>query len=252
MAQATLAQLLDFDNAINERYSSQTFKILAYDKQDHETVQQLLSMQSSLPHTIIGLDEVGRGCLAGPVVAAAVILPDMENNSILQEALSDLNDSKALQMKDRERLSELLHEHAQCAIAEASVEEIDQINILQASLLAMKRARKKLKDKNPALLLVDGNQPVKGLTDKQITVIGGDGRSASIAAASVVAKVYRDKLMIKLSQKYTHYQWHKNKGYSSGEHIEAMRVHGLSDYHRQSFKCTALMKDTVLITDTTT
>jgi ribonuclease HII len=188
---------------------------------------------------LIGTDEVGRGCLAGPVVAAAVMLPDISESSELAESLCELNDSKKLTPSQRERLSLIIQEVAVCAIEQASVPEIDDINILQASLLAMRRAMNKVKalipDLLPTLILVDGNKAMKDVEHLQTPVIQGDSTSASIAAASIIAKVYRDKLMLELSNLHPEYHWHQNKGYGSKSHRDALGQLGMTVHHRRLF-----------------
>lgn len=189
---------------------------------------------------LIGTDEVGRGCLAGPVVAAAVILPPIRTGSKLSQALEDLNDSKQLSSQKRERLAETIHQHARCAIAEATVEEIETINILKASLLAMSRAVNKLLDvyENPTanfLVAIDGNKKISNLQIEQVTVIDGDSHSASIAAASVIAKVYRDHMMTELAPQFPQYLWESNKGYASAAHRNAIQEHGPTSWHRKTF-----------------
>ncbi len=189
---------------------------------------------------LIGTDEVGRGCLAGPVVAAAVILPPIRTGSKLSQALEDLNDSKQLSSQARERLAEIIHQNAQCAIAEATVEEIETINILKASLLAMSRAITKLLDIHQTpegnfLVAVDGNKKITDLKIEQVTVIDGDSHSASIAAASVIAKVYRDRIMTDLASQFPHYLWESNKGYASLAHRNAIKEHGPTNWHRKTF-----------------
>lgn len=191
--------------------------------------------------TIIGVDEVGRGCLAGPVVAAAVILPLADGSADLPVCLADLDDSKKLTGQMRERLFAVIEKVAVCAVAEASPEEIDSINILNASLLAMNRAVLAVLEKAPAdidtsLALVDGNRKIKTDSFKQMTVVKGDSRSASIAAASVAAKVYRDRLMTELARQYPQYLWEKNKGYPSAAHRRAIGEHGTTPWHRLSFR----------------
>src|SRR5688572_12944810 len=188
-----------------------------------------------LPDRVIGLDEVGRGCLAGPVVAAAVCLPQIDPKTKLGRSLAKLNDSKLVPPPERERLSEIIKEIAQFAIGEASVEEINDINILHASLLAMKRARQELRVIPRAVLLVDGNQSIPGVSDPQITVVKGDSLSASIAAASIVAKVYRDALMARLSVFFPAYLWESNKGYRSRAHWSAIDEFGITPWHRKVF-----------------
>jgi ribonuclease HII len=208
---------------------------------------RLLAMQEHQLHLfkasssgIIGVDEVGRGCLSGPVVAAAVMLPQIDKKSRLAQELAELDDSKALRADQREELAAVLRATCHYAVGEASPEEIDQINILQASLLAMKRALDKLFAQlsfgsEQLLLLVDGNQRIKETNMQQITVIQGDSHSASIAAASVIAKVYRDSFMRELSETFPHYSWHTNKGYGSKVHRQAIAQHGLTQWHRLSF-----------------
>ena len=200
---------------------------------------------------LIGTDEVGRGCLAGPVVAAAVILPPVRSGTKLSQALEDLNDSKQLSSQQRERLAETIHQHARCAIAEASVEEIETINILKASLLAMSRAIRMLLENYQGecknyLVAVDGNKKISDLQLEQLTVINGDSHSASIAAASVIAKVYRDKMMAELAQEFPHYLWESNKGYASQAHRDAIKMHGPTIWHRKTFLATVLNEQLTL------
>lgn len=176
-----------------------------------------------------GCDEVGRGCLAGPVVAAAVILPKSYAHEIL-------NDSKQLSKEERSQLKEEIQRDAiSWAIAEVSNEEIDKTNILKASFKAMHLALDKLTVK-PELLLIDGNrfQPYGEL--KFECVIKGDGAYLSIAAASVLAKTYRDELMLKLSEQYPGYAWDTNVGYPTEEHRDGIRNLGITPYHRRSFQ----------------
>lgn len=179
-----------------------------------------------------GCDEAGRGCLAGPVFAAAVILPKDFSNPIL-------NDSKQLTEANRYALREVIEKEALAyAVAEVSSEEIDKINILNASFLAMHRAVDKLKVK-PEFLLIDGNRfkAYKSIPHK--CIIKGDGKYASIAAASVLAKTYRDDLMKKLHEELPHYGWSENKGYGTLSHRAAIEKHGASDHHRKSFQLLA-------------
>lgn len=184
---------------------------------------------------IIGLDEVGRGCLAGPVVAAAVALPVIDVHSDLGASLARLNDSKMLSPQERNELAAIIQSIGTCAIAESSVEEIDEFNILQASLLAMRRAFDQLSLVSNVVLLIDGNKKIPGLTARQITVVKGDSKSAAIASASIIAKVYRDSLMCRLSESHPQYQWHQNKGYGSQEHKLAIKQFGFTCWHRKSF-----------------
>lgn len=176
-----------------------------------------------------GCDEAGRGCLAGPVYAATVILPKDYKNKIL-------NDSKQVSEKKRELLRfEIEKEAISFGVGVVDNNEIDEINILNASFLAMHRAIDSLKI-TPELLLIDGN---RFKTYKKIPhecVIKGDGKFLSIAAASILAKTYRDEFMDKAHQKHPFYDWNKNKGYPTKAHREAIRQHGITDLHRTSFQ----------------
>ena len=175
---------------------------------------------------IIGVDEVGRGPLAGPVISAAIVL----NKEKIPEGI---NDSKKLSKKKREVINEELISQHNFAIGIASVEEIDKINILQASLLAMKRAVLNLNIK-PQTILVDGNK-LPDLEYNMYPIIKGDSKSISIAAASIIAKVYRDKLMQDLSLQYPGYYWEKNSGYGTKQHLLALDNLGVTPIHRKSF-----------------
>ncbi len=176
-----------------------------------------------------GCDEVGRGCLAGPVVAASVILPQDYHNPWI-------NDSKKLSKSNREELIEEIKEKSLTwAIAEASVEEIDQINILNASFLAMKRAILAL-NQVPDHLLIDGNRWKSDLSLPFTCVVKGDGKFASIAAASILAKVYRDDLMEKLALEFPHFAWERNAGYPTKAHREGIEKFGSTIWHRKSFQ----------------
>lgn len=175
-----------------------------------------------------GLDEAGRGPLAGPVFAAAVILPRDFHHPLL-------NDSKQMTQKARETLRPIIEKEAvSWAVEAVSPQEIDQINILAASITGMQRAVRRLTVK-PQLLLVDGNKfkPFDGYAYK--TVIHGDATYASIAAASVLAKTWRDEYMVKLAAEFPQYGWDRNMGYPTPEHIEAVRKYGLTPHHRRSF-----------------
>ena len=176
---------------------------------------------------VIGVDEVGRGPLAGPVTAAAVLLDT-------QRIPDGLNDSKKLNAKARERLFRELHETARVSVAHASVGEIDELNILYASHLAMERAVAGLGTVCHAL--VDGNMIPKGLECPATPLVKGDSRSLSIAAASIVAKVARDRIMVDLAQQYPGYGWEKNAGYPTQLHREALQTLGVTPHHRRSFK----------------
>ncbi|MBK7408591.1 MAG: ribonuclease HII [Saprospirales bacterium] len=176
-----------------------------------------------------GCDEAGRGCLAGPVVAAAVILPkDFE--------LESLNDSKQLSERRRDMLRPIIEEQALAwAVAFVEPKEIDRINILKASFLAMHRAVQQLK-LQPELLLIDGNRftPYPGIPHH--CFVKGDGRFLSIAAASVLAKTYRDAYMVELARQFPEYRWEENKGYPTQAHRDALKVHGSTPHHRKSFR----------------
>jgi ribonuclease HII len=189
---------------------------------------------------IIGTDEVGRGCLAGPVVAAAVILPDIKLGTNIGKSLIELNDSKKLSFAQREKLAEILQNIATWAVGEASPAEINQINILHASLLAMRRAIEKIESQVdladlPVLVLIDGNKKVKDILHEQRPVVDGDAKSASIAAASIIAKVHRDRFMMQLSKSFPSYNWHQNKGYGSKVHRDALKSDGMTEWHRRVF-----------------
>lgn len=177
---------------------------------------------------VAGTDEVGRGPLAGPVVAAAVVL----DPAALPQGL---NDSKTLSKKRRHRLTAQIMEVAEVSIAQASVEEIDEMNILQASLLAMERAVAGLHHL-PDHVLVDGNRIPQGLNMPATPIVGGDGRCLSIAAASIVAKTWRDRVMVDLAQQHPGYGWETNAGYPSKAHREALQNLGVTPHHRRSFK----------------
>ena len=174
-----------------------------------------------------GVDEVGRGCLAGPVVSASVILKKNINLNLLK-------DSKKITFKKRVEIAKHIKLNSTYAIGLASVEEILNINILQASLLSMKRAINLLSIK-PELILIDGNFAPKGLKNFK-TIINGDEKIKSISAASIIAKVYRDQLMIKLSEKFSNYAWERNFGYGTKAHIEGLKKFGITSHHRKGFK----------------
>lgn len=177
---------------------------------------------------VAGVDEVGRGPLAGPVVAAAVVL--------LPDAVPEgLNDSKKLSLKRREALLPLIREHCLFAIGEASVAEIDEINILQASFLAMRRAIAAL-PVQPDHILVDGNRLPRDLPCAATPIVGGDARSPSIAAASIMAKTWRDDAMKKAATQYPGYGWETNAGYPTKCHKSALQNIGVTPLHRRSFK----------------
>ncbi|WP_417839330.1 ribonuclease HII [Tritonibacter scottomollicae] len=177
---------------------------------------------------IAGVDEVGRGPLAGPVTAAAVVLN-------LADIPAGLNDSKKLSAKKRVAVESEIQARADWAVAHASVEEIDSHNILRASHLAMERAVAAL-DPLPDYLLIDGNLIPRGLAISAEAVVKGDGRSVSIAAASILAKEARDRVMVDLAQQFPGYGWEKNAGYPSKQHRDALVKLGVTPHHRRSFK----------------
>ncbi|MDW4549044.1 ribonuclease HII [Defluviimonas sp. D31] len=177
---------------------------------------------------VAGVDEVGRGPLCGPVVAAAVRLDPAR-------IPPGLNDSKKLTQARREALAAEIMAQADVAVAEASVEEIDRLNILQASHLAMCRAVAGLAQA-PDHVLVDGNRLPRDLSLSAEAVVKGDARSQSIAAASIVAKVWRDRIMVDLAQQHPGYGWERNAGYPTKDHLEALRNLGVTPHHRRSFK----------------
>lgn len=176
---------------------------------------------------VCGVDEAGRGPLAGPVCAAAVILP-------YGFCPDGLNDSKKLTERKRETLfDEITARALSYAVAFASVEEMERLNILNATYLAMNRAIKAL-DYQPVLALIDGNRS-DGIEIANRTIVGGDGKCASIAAASILAKVTRDRYMVKMAEKYPQYHFEQHKGYGTRQHYEALREYGPCEIHRPSF-----------------
>lgn len=178
-------------------------------------------------HIICGVDEAGRGCLAGPVFAAAVILP-------FGLHIEGLDDSKKLSEKKREELYHVISQSAvSSAAASSSALEVDKLNILNATYLAMNRAIEKLSP-SAELSLIDGNRAT-GIRFHNRTIIGGDGKCASIAAASIIAKVTRDRYMYELAAQYPHYSFDKHKGYGTALHYEMIKKHGPSPIHRQTF-----------------
>ena len=194
-------------------------------KPDYTLERDALDQGATL---VAGVDEVGRGPLAGPVTAAAVIL-DPDN---IPEGL---NDSKKLTQKRREALFEELRQCARISVAEATVAEIDELNILRASHLAMMRAVEGLA-RTPDYLLIDGNMIPRGLEIPSAAIVRGDARSLSIAAASIMAKVARDRVMMDLAQQFPGYGWETNAGYPSKSHKAALQDLGVTPHHRRSFK----------------
>jgi ribonuclease HII len=191
------------------------------------SVPEQLGLRFDAIGLIAGVDEAGRGPLAGPVVAAAVILDELK-------PIKGLDDSKKLSPATRERLFDEIRAKALCcAIAEASVEEIDTLNILQATMLAMRRAVEGLRLK-PGKVLVDGNRlPVLRVAAEAI--IQGDAKVQAISAASILAKVHRDRLCLLLHEQHPHYGFDEHKGYPTPEHLAALRAHGACSHHRRSF-----------------
>lgn len=191
-----------------------------------------MSLKSHFSETELlecGCDEVGRGCIAGPVFAAAVILPFNYQNE-------EINDSKQLTAAKKQNLKSIIERDALAwAVGQVSEKEIDEINILKASFLAMTRAVQQLSIK-PQLLLIDGNRFINQTDIPYHTVIKGDATYLSIAAASILAKCYRDDLMVNLHDEYPQYGWKDNKGYPTPSHQDAVFKYGLSPYHRRSFQ----------------
>ena len=177
--------------------------------------------------TIAGVDEVGRGSLIGPVYAAAVILNKTINKKLLK-------DSKSLKKNKREFLAKYIKKNSVWAIGKASVREIEKINILHASLLAMKRAIKKLK-KKPSLVLIDGNQLPEIKNYKLKSIVKGDQKIPSISAASILAKVTRDKMITNLGKNFKNYHWDRNYGYGTRQHLDIIKKFGITPHHRKTF-----------------
>lgn len=176
-----------------------------------------------------GTDEAGRGCLAGPVTAAAVILPKNFRNKLI-------NDSKKINSVNRFSLREIIKRKALCySVSHVSMEEIDRINILNASILAMHECIEKLTT-TPEFIIVDGNRFKNYKSIPHECIIKGDGKYLNIAAASILAKTYRDEFMIKIHEEYPMYNWKQNKGYPTEEHRAAIMEFGITKYHRKSFK----------------
>ena len=186
------------------------------------------SFELAVGGTVAGVDEVGRGPLAGPVTAAAVIL----NPANIPQGLAD---SKTLSAARRQALFGAIMDCAQVSVAHASVQEIDEMNILRASHLAMVRALAGL-PRAPDHALIDGNLIPKGLSIPATAIVKGDAKSLSIAAASIIAKVTRDALMVDLAQQFPQYGWDQNAGYPTAAHLSALQTHGVTPWHRRSFK----------------
>ena len=187
----------------------------------------MLDFEKNFNCPVAGVDEVGRGPLAGPVVAAAVIL---DKNNLP----AGIRDSKKISKNKREIIAEKIRSNSHYAYGEASVEEIDNLNILEASLLAMKRAIISLK-KKPSIVLVDGNKLPEIKKYKLNSVIKGDQKVPSISAASIIAKVTRDKMISTLGKKFKGYNWDKNYGYGTKQHLKAIKNLGITSHHRKTF-----------------
>ena len=183
---------------------------------------------------IAGVDEVGRGSLIGPVIAAAVILDKSINLKIIK-------DSKSINKKEREFLFSYIKKNSIWSVGKATQKEIERMNISQASLLAMKRAIKKL-DKKPKLVLIDGNKTPNLKHYKLKAIVKGDKKIPSISAASIIAKVTRDNMITKLGKKFKGYNWDKNYGYGTKEHLEAIKILGITSHHRKTFSPINKMK----------
>lgn len=188
----------------------------------------MLELKYDISRIEAGCDEAGRGCLAGPVFAAAVILPDNFQNDLL-------NDSKQLSEKQRDKLRPIIEREALAwAVASVDNHEIDEINILNASILAMHRALDQLTTR-PQHIIIDGNRFKKYEEIPHLCIVKGDGKYMSIAAASVLAKTHRDEYMCKLHGQFPAYNWQKNKGYPTQEHRNKIKEFGITDFHRKSF-----------------
>ena len=198
-----------------------------------EKLQYERALQAKGYRYIVGVDEVGRGPLAGPVVCSAVVMPLAESELII-----GVDDSKKLSAKKREELAELIKKKALAyTMVEVSEKTIDEINILEATKLGMKQAIESLvlpNGEKPEIVLTDGNMTLD-ISLPQHSVVHGDALSYSIGAASIIAKVYRDKLMDEFAEKYPHYGFEKNKGYGTAAHIQGIKEHGLCPIHRRTF-----------------
>lgn len=194
-----------------------------------------MSLEQQAGGIVCGIDEAGRGPIAGPVVAAAVVLP--AETGIPEDIFRTINDSKKLGIQSRTKLAALLQEHVPFGIGITDVPEIDRMNIHNATLLAMQRAMDNMTRSFsilPGLALIDGKF-VPELTCRARAVIGGDGISLSIAAASIIAKVHRDGIMRALAQEFCHYGWETNAGYPTKAHKAALQQHGITPHHRTSY-----------------
>ncbi len=191
-----------------------------------------LETEAGAPAILVaGIDEAGRGPLAGPVISAAVVLP---TNGLPTNIAASIDDSKALTVRRRNAAMPAILRCCAVGIGTASVAEIDRLNILQATFLSMRRALNALPDM-PEVALIDGNRLPRDLPCRGRTIVKGDSRSLSIAAASIVAKVTRDRIMAKLSERHPGYGWDRNAGYGTAEHMMALQELGVSPHHRRSF-----------------
>ena len=210
-------------------YISMFFPVQLFDICNKLKISNMLLSNFSGEYPEVGCDEAGRGCLSGPVTAAAVVLPKGFNNKLL-------NDSKKLSEKHRKELRHIIEKEAiSYEVAFISHNKIDKINILNASILAMHKAIDKL-DIAPKHIIVDGNRFKSYKEIEHSTIIKGDGKYLSIAAASVLAKTYRDEYMEELDKKYPEYNWKQNKGYPTKKHREAIAKHGPTPHHRMTFR----------------
>lgn len=191
-------------------------------------MSELYEFDKSYNRVIAGVDEAGRGPLAGPVVAAAAVIKKYNDR------LESINDSKKLSEKKREELYDVIMECFDIGVGVVDVETIDRVNILNATFKAMNSALASLSEKYE-LVLVDGNKKIKEYDGEQEAVVKGDGKSLAIAAASIVAKVTRDRLMMEMAKKYPLYMFEKHKGYGTKVHVEKIREHGITEEHRRSF-----------------
>lgn len=199
-------------------------------KRNEESEIDLKKFDEDYHKIIVGIDEAGRGPLAGPVVASAVIVQEYFDE------LKEINDSKKLSEKKREKLFDLINEKCIVGVGIASEKEIDEINILNATFLAMRRAIEKIQGKAEFdIVLVDGNHKIRGYEGEQEAVIKGDGKSLSIAAASIIAKVTRDRMLVEAAKKYPDYKFEKHKGYGTKLHREILFSKGPCEYHRKTF-----------------
>ena len=187
-----------------------------------------VNQEKEISKYIIGVDEVGRGPLAGPVVSAAVRLSKNFN-------ITELNDSKKLSKSKRKEVYNLIINKCEYQLGISNVEEIDKLNILQATFLSMRRAINKFKLPSNYKILVDGPWSFDKANKNILPKIKGDSIYPSIAAASIIAKVYRDNLMLNLSKEYSNYLWERNSGYGTKKHIQAIKLHGITKHHRKSF-----------------